>query len=1025
MSWLALTLLLCGAANAPTDPLAPYLGRPLVAIEFEGAASEDTGELRSLLDIQPGFLLTAADLQASLKRLYALGRFSDVRVYAKRFSGSVSLTFYLKPTRRLGDLEIAGVVHGNIDELRQAIELRTGDEIDSRTPRRIEERALAYLQRTGFPQARAAVRRTSPVAVTPVDLELAIEEGDPLRVASLSFPGAPRVSPKLLESLASTRVGAILRRDRLAADGALLRKSYQQRGFLRVTVGEPRVEVVDGGAVVHFPIDAGPRIAIDFSGNTIFSNDHLRSLLELRDEPLRDRDIKALADRVGWEYRRLGRFRTRIEVKGFSDARAGVERYLLIIHEAQPLRVADIEFEGSRAFAPELLAEQVRSLLRRNLGRHGLAAPLGHSQACLAWRNGTPSEAMPYAKPCPPPEMHAEQRWVPEIYAQALDEIAAVYKNLGYLAVQVGPAEPRFDGDEVRVRVPVREGEQTFIRSMSFRGNEAFAAGELLDVALAATENRAVAAPLQPGSPISGTAIEDARIAMVRRYRENGYLYARVFTKATLSRDRRWVDLEYGVEEGPQVHIERVLVRGNHFTREGVIRSRITLKPGDVYRLDQALADQRAIAALGVFSSVRVKLIDEERPDERKDLVAEVVERDRQPIEIAPGISTADGPRLQASYSHINVFGTASTFTASLKLNRQVFFGLYGLYEDTLRDRYDELGVLEQIEREFRLGLRSPRIATLPMEPSLRFDLVHERTNALAYSLDSATLVFGLDMFPSQRLTFSLEPQLSLSNLECPTGDDGATFDCLGEFRALRPDRPRLDKGQRATFKIGPSLTYDRRDNPFNPSRGFYANTRAYYAVGSLQAGPLDEPEPIAFTSVEAMLTGYVALGGAVLALSARGGVLHSIAEIIPIDERFFLGGRDTLRGYVERTLIPEDACVVYTDLAEVRPRCDNVVERTSADPPVSPGGNTFVLLKSELRLPLTERVSLGLFVDAGNLWFSQPRPDDLALRFGTGAGLRYSTPVGALAVDFGFNPYRRVRNAETAGQVHFSVGVF
>src|SRR5690606_28381827 len=124
---------------------------------------------------------------------------------------------------------------------------------------------------------------------------------------------------------------------------------------------------------------------------------------------------------------------------------------------------------------------------------------------------------------------------------------------------------------------------------------------------------------------------------------------------------------------------------------------------------DEAIKSQRQIAALGVFSSVRVRLIDEETVSERKDLVTEVEERDRQPIEIAPGISTADGPRLRLSYSHINVLGTASVFSTSLKLNRQIFFGLYGNYAEVLRQRYQRFSAREQIEYELRIGINSPR----------------------------------------------------------------------------------------------------------------------------------------------------------------------------------------------------------------------------------------------------------------------------------------------------------------------------
>src|SRR5690606_25014920 len=132
---------------------------------------------------------------------------------------------------------------------------------------------------------------------------------------------------------------------------------------------------------------------------------------------------------------------------------------------------------------------------------------------------------------------------------------------------------------------------------------------------------------LFPGSPYSLNRVEDGRIAILRQYRDRGYIYAKVFADVDLVQDTHEAHLSYRIEEGPQVHLSRVLLRGNQFTRNSIIRSRLTLNPGDTYRLDEAIKSQRQIAALGVFSSVRVRLIDEETVSERKDLVTEVEER--------------------------------------------------------------------------------------------------------------------------------------------------------------------------------------------------------------------------------------------------------------------------------------------------------------------------------------------------------------------------------------------------------------
>lgn len=1021
MTSLLLYGLLVAAYTPPAvDALAAYVGQPVLAVEFDAPRDEDVRELVELVEIEPGYLLEAEAIRTALKRLYALGRFADVAVYASRRTGTVTLRFVVTALTRLGELDVEGLELANIDALREALRIRSGDEIDSRTPERLRARAEQHLMRSGFPSARVTVDVVADDKASQHDYVLRVVEGAPVRVRSIQFAGQPATSAAVLSTELTLAVGDILDTQALERERERLRLAYRRRGFLGVELDPPLLAIQDQQADITFVVRAGRRIALHFRGNELFTDAALRSLMPAQDGPVRQATIDRLARTIEQEYRRAGRFAARVTVRAFKDGGENAVRYVLDIDEARPVRVRTIEIAGASAFANDLLERQIRAVVAYDASSQGVLQSLSVPTRCQLATLEVSSAAEP---DCPAEWVRPPERWLPEAYANALGQLESIYKNLGYLEARLGPAAPRFEGDTVDVSVPIVEGPQTFIQTLAFRGNQAFESGDLLTTAYEATANRDMQAPIQPGSPYSATGVEDVRIALVRRYRDQGYLYARVFADARVKPGESWAEVAYRIEEGPQVRIQRVLIRGNRFTRESLIKSRIQLAPGDVYRLDQALTDQRAIGALGVFSSVRVKLIDEERPAELKDLVAEVVERDRQPVEIAPGISTADGPRIQASYSHINVLGTASVFTLSLKLNRQVFFDLYGQAAQTIRERYDELSALEQLERVVRAGIRSPRFVALPFEPSARFDLVHERTNAIAYSLDSLTAIFGVDFFPTERLTVSLEPQASITDLECPKDANGVIVDCLGEVRDLRPDRPALSRGTRQMVKFGPSVTYDLRDDPFNPTRGIYAFARAFYAVGSLRAGAEDTPVPIALANLEGAVSSYVSLGPVVLALSLRGGTIDAIQDEVPIDERFFLGGRDSLRGFVERNLIPEDACFAPEESETVLPRGCGVFIQD--DPPLSPGGKNFALLKSELRVPLSERFSFALFADVGNLWFERPDAEAMTLRLATGAGLRYATPVGPLAVDLGVNPFLRSDYAEPPVQLHFSVGVF
>lgn len=1035
---VVLLSLLLGSTGISGDALAPYRGQPILSVDVISPNEKDAAQLRPLIGIEPGYLLSTDDLQAALRRIYALGRFSDVGVSAERRSGTVSLYFYVQPIRRLTGLEIDGLEAADGDALREALRINSGDEIDSKTAARVEQRARIYLERAGFPQAEILVEVNSEVSQTSASIRVVVDEGEPLRVRRVRFTGRPRLKRNVLTRLVGTEAGGVADRDVIEEDGRRLARQYRKHGFLSAQIHTPAVRVQDGYADVTFDTEAGDRVAVELRGTTLLTRKDLLSLWPEPSGALREADVPLFAERVSEACHRLGYPRARARVRATRDAAEETLTYVIDVDEGAPFRVTKIDFVGARAFAPRLLAEQVRAVLSRQLESDDVIRVLSADRPCLAFR----AHLRPAAKRCPLVELPPEQRWVPEIYKAALEEITAAYASFGFLSATVGPAEPQFGDDTITVRIPVVEGPQTFIDTIQFRDNEALPSEQLLGIIEKATTSETHDVAIAPGSPLSAAGIEDGRIAILRHYRDLGYLYAKVFADVEVSDDGKSAEVLYRFEEGPAVRIDRVLIRGNRFTRENVIRDRLSTRPGDLYRLEQALEDQRTVAALGVFSSVRVKLLDERTPAERKDLVAEVVERKRHRIEPHIGLSTADGIRGGVAYTFINVLGTGATGTGSIRLNRQFLFGLYGEFAKPMRTRYEEFSTIDQIEREMRAGVSSPRWVNLPLDPTARVDFVHERDNAIPYSLDSYAVILGLDTLLTDRLTLTIEPQFAVSSLDCVTIDVESVDKtrCVEQLPGARPAIGRTQEGIRQVFKVGPSITLDLRDNPFNPRSGLRASAGVTYAVGNvgsdLQSGTR---QPLTFTKAQASVAMYVPWRTLVLALSAGGGIIARRSELEQIDERFFLGGRGSLRGFVDSALIAEDACI------DERPAdaddnwtpppppdgCNEQIVTPEGVAPLTTGGNAFVLGKAELRMPLTPDFSFGIFVDVGNLWALPPDLSSfgalskLRVRYGLGAGLRFNTPVGPLAFDVGFNPEPNEAQGERLYVPHFSVGVF
>jgi outer membrane protein assembly factor BamA len=191
---------------------------------------------------------------------------------------------------------------------------------------------------------------------------------------------------------------------------------------------------------------------------------------------------------------------------------------------------------------------------------------------------------------------------------------------------------------------------------------------------------------------------------------------------------------------------------------------------------------------------------------------------------------------------------------------------------------------------------------------------------------------------------------------------------------------------------------------------------------------------PVSFFKASALATGYVPLGPrVVLALSVRGGRIAPLVtdSVTPPVKRFFLGGSTSMRGFNEDQLIAEDQRAQYRgevancQVLASKSGCTSAARAIAEGRQVpSQGGEFFGLAKAEVRFPGFSVFDLGLFYEMGNLWLAMPN-DLTRLRTVLGAGLRYVTPIGPLALDVGWNLNADQLINEPPVVLHFNIGVF
>jgi outer membrane protein insertion porin family len=531
-----------------------------------------------------------------------------------------------------------------------------------------------------------------------------------------------------------------------------------------------------------------------------------------------------------------------------------------------------------------------------------------------------------------------------------LDRIKAFYLDNGYLDIKV--EEPKIRVIEAKrkleIDIRVEEGAQYRVGEVKVTGNTVFATDEVLKPVQIA--KRGV---------FSREVLQRDILTLTDRYSERGYLFADIAPVINTDRASHIVDVGLEVSEGKQVFVERIEVSGNTKTRDKVIRREIALIEGDLYNSRLLARSRQNLNNLGYFEDVKV---DTRRgtAEDRVDIDVTLKEKPTGSFSIGAGFSSIDGVLGAGSISQNNFLGLGQRLSLS--------------------------GQLGSNANRFVLRFQDPHI--LDTDTSLDVSLYSQRLlfqSFTGFDQDSkgGSLTLGRRLYKELFGSISYRyEQVRIFNLT----------DALIQEQNNNPNA-LIKEGTTTTAGPGFGLSMDLRDNRRDPTRGF-VGTLTYQLSGTVFGGENE------FNKFSLDLGYYHPLfwkfighiRGNLIVVEPFGG------KEIPVQERVFLGGTNTVRGFRTFTLSPVDAA-------------GNRI-----------GGNKAIFFNNEMIFPIYEPLSVkGLFfVDVGNV-FKEDQSFSLALRPTAGAGLRVATPFGLVRVEWGFNLDKQP--GERSNAVHLTVG--
>ncbi len=724
-------------------------------------------------------------------------------------------------------------------------------------------------------------------------------------------------------------------------------KRLWDTGFL----DDLRIEAVDGprGKVVTFFVTERRRIQIvDYRGSKELTQSTIEDELKKRDaqvkmdsfyDPAKARKVEAIIKEMlaakGYPFGSVKHEAKNIGASG--------QQLSFVIDQGPKAKVNEIVFDGNEVYSDDKLRGKMKKVKEPGFFN-------------LSWLGGKTT--------------YTEDKWGggQEDPRGDRGRIEDFYLDNGYVTARVG--QPRIsytDGKSgffkkkpvklMKLEVPVTEGAQYKMGALKFEGltvlKEDFVRGFF---------------KTKEDEVYNDSRFKKAYEKLRDVYGSLGYFQWTGGTERKPDAERKVVDVTVRMEEDKQYFLGKLNFIGNDSTRDKVIRREIYMNEGDVFNTEALKMSIKRINQLGYFKAMESAPDIQPSPDaeNKVDVTFKVEEQNRNQFTFGGGVSGYEGAFINASFSTTNFLGAGETFQVYVQSGSRT--------------------------KNYSLSVSEPYFLDRPITAGAdifkRKITYYSYANVAGYTQEStgASLVTGFLVgrwsraflnYTYEVIKLSEADPADLTNPFLPgaggiTGGGSPAYDPLlfGDY------------ADRTESRITPSLVYNTVDNPYTPRAGMRHTATVMFAGGPL-GGTVNYYRP----SLEAIV--YKPFGRKMaLGVRAEAALIQQFGDtqVLPLYQRYFLGGETQVRGYDIRSIGPVDSQ-------------GRVL-----------GGNKFGLFNAEYYFDVFGPLRALLFFDAGGA-FLEGDPIDLSeFRISTGAELRFIMPV--LNVPFrliyAWNPNRK-----------------
>jgi outer membrane protein assembly factor BamA len=941
-----------------------------------------TVELEQPLDLEK--------VAASLKSLYRTGDYSDIQAVTEPVDGGTQIDFIVQENLFFNQLIVLGLKSPPSEaSAAAAMQITLGDPFRQEVLDEAVERLKTRLQEEGLYTAKVAIELRPHPAEHQMDIVVRVESGPRVRVGAIHLTNNTEYPNLEIAARFKLQAGKELTSGKIQSGTSRIRKFLIKKGHLsgRAAVRRGAYDSAKNTVDLTLDVSEGARVKVEVSGAK-FSGGDLKRLVPIFQEGAVDPDLLEEGKRnIRERLERAGYFDSSVE---YASAMREVETknwhgqeqvITYTIERGARHKLIRLEITGNHYFDKELLTSRLQ-IYKAAFGSRGRFS-----------------------------------RRLIEADRQSMENL---YRANGFpaatVAAEIDDNYEKKEGD-LAIRFVVSEEVQTRVAALDILGNQAFSRDEILGVTASL-----------PGQPYSDFNVATDRANILAQYFNEGFPEATfeseaqpVEEQATPAKSKesegklvdqssetraekktgpvvaKTVRLTYRIHEGPQIHVRRVLITGYKRTRLGVIKREVRVKPTQPLREGRVVDSQRRLYNLGVFNRVTISPQNPAGTDTDKDIVVLVEEAKRYTVGYGGGFevqrlaSTTDptGGQVQAAprgifeITKLNLTGRADSL--SLKLRGSTLEGraLLG---------YSVPNTFGNAHLSFQATAYAEKTQDINTFTESRYEGSVQMTDQIS---PRTTLLY--------RYSFR---KIIVSNLNIP------------------PQEIPLFQQPTLVSQLSASWVRDTRDNPADASKGWLNSADFGVAdtdIGSsasflrfLYQNSSYHPIKRRFSFARSFRIGVMDPYRDTISLTFPAPNQLPLPRLIPLPERFFAGGGSSLRGFGLNQAGPRDSLTGF---------------------PV--GGQALLVFNQEFRVPMHlpyvgTRLGGTVFYDGGNVYskidrvtlrWSSPKPifdpgnpkqclynctNELNYFSHTvGVGVRYSTPVGPIRVDLGYQMNR------------------